>query len=177
MIRVEIAKHSGVSRAGSWRYVLYCTFCADGTVSLREELAGDYPTYKPKGVRGIRTAQQFLDGVGVVCAITSSADHIDYDHVCSIVAEHRPNLAADLLALTRGDKEVDLPPEIEKAINAILLSPRIYPNVEGSLVGMRSTHYNTRSAPINHYIANGKLPEGSFQVGGHVIHLNDVRDN
>ena len=171
---VEIAKHSGDSRAGSWHHVLYCTFCADGTISLRVELRGDARTHKPKGVRGIRSAKQFIDGIDQVCANTSLADHIDYYRVCTILAEHRATLAANLRKLVKGDQDSDLPPDIEKAIDTILQSPTIYPNVKGSLVGMRLRHENTRSALINYYMATGKFPEGAFTVDGHVIDLTTI---
>jgi hypothetical protein len=132
MIKVEIAKNSGDSRAGSWRHALHCTFCADGTVSLRVELRGDAQTYKPKGVRGIRSVKQFIDGIDKVCANTSLADHIDYYHVGTMLAEYRPKLAADLLREAKNNQDIDLPPEIETRINTILQSPTIYPSLKRS---------------------------------------------
>src|SRR6516225_5616434 len=94
--KIEIAAYSGFTMAGSWDQRLFCTICADGTVSLRAELRGDAPTYRPKGARGIRTAPQFLDGVSKATEMSSLADHIDYEQVCAALASSCPKLADDL---------------------------------------------------------------------------------
>lgn len=168
---IEIAANSGSTMAGSWDQRLFCTFCADGSISLRAEMRGDALTYRPKGVRGIRTAQQFLDGVSKVAETTSLADHIDYERVCAVIAPLCARLADDLARLVNGNDEPELPPAIEKTIGMILKSAAIYPSTYRSLIDRRVRHDKTLKALVDHYLATGQLPDGTIKVDGHEIAL------
>jgi hypothetical protein len=167
--KIEIAAFSGFTMAGSWDQRLFCTICADGTVSLRAELRGDTPTDRPKGARGIRTAQQFMDGISKATEMSSLADHIDYEQVCAALAPSCPRLADDLARLVNGDTEPELPKEIEKAIRMILASKEIYPSTCRTLVDRRIRHDRTRKVLVDHYLSYGRLHVGPIVVDGHQI--------
>jgi hypothetical protein len=167
--KIEIAAYTGFTMAGSWDQRLFCTICADGTVSLRAELRGDAPTYRPKGARGIRTALQFMDGVSKATEMSSLADHIDYEQVCAALAPSRPKLADDLARLVNSDGEPELPQEIEKTIGVILTSKGIYPSTCRTSVDRRIRYERTRRVLIDHYLLYGQLPDGPIAVDGHQI--------
>jgi hypothetical protein len=171
--RIEVAKCSGFSFSGSWDQRLFCTFCADGSISLRAEMRGDAPTYRPKGVRGIRTAKQFLDGVREATEITSLGEHIDYEHICAAIAPYHPQLAVDLMRLINENEQPTLPTAIEKAIGIILRSSAIYPSSCYSLIDRRVRHDNTLKVLIDHYLAHGQLPDGTIEVDGHTVDLSE----
>jgi hypothetical protein len=173
--KIEIAAFSGSTMAGSWDQRLFCTICADGTVSLRAELRGDAPTYRPKGARGIRTAQQFLDGVSKATEMSSLADHIDYEQVCAALASSCPKLADDLARLVNSDTELELPPEILKAVRMILTSRGIYPSTCRTLADRRIRYERTRKMLVDHYLSFGQLPDGQIVVDGHQIALQEIQ--
>ncbi len=173
--RIEIAAFSGYTMAGSWDQRLFCTICADGTISLRAELRGDGPTYRPKGARGIRTAQQFLDGVSEATEMSSLADHIDYERVCAALSSSCPKLADDLARLVGCDTEPELPQEIEKIICMILASKGIYPSTCRSLLDRRIRYERTRKVLVDHYLSFGQLPDSPIAVDGHQIALQEFQ--
>lgn len=61
-------------------------------------MCGDAPTYRPKGVRHIKTAKQFLDATEKICRNSPIADETDWHLVCSHIEKYKPDLAAGIKA-------------------------------------------------------------------------------
>ena len=98
-----IAECNGLSMIGSWHHELFLTLCADGTCSLRLRFQGDTNSYRPKGVRGIRTAQQFQAAIFELRDLSPVFDKIDLNQVSKLLMELRPGLAKDLTKSPESD--------------------------------------------------------------------------
>ena len=167
-----IAECNGLSMIGSWHHELFLTLCADGTCSLRLRFHGDANSYRPKGVRGIRTAQQFEAAIFELRDLSPVFDKIDLDQVSELLLEHRPGLAESLTHLSyQNNLEQDLPLDVEEKILRILSSNTIYPKGCRSLIDRRLMWDEVRLALISHFLKHKNLPDSEILIRGHAIHF------
>jgi hypothetical protein len=172
---ILIAECGGLSMVGSWHHELLLTLCADGTCSLRLRFQGDTNSYRPKGVRGIRTGQQFKAAIKELSDLSPVIDSIDFAHVSELLVEHRPGLAKDLDYLSSHDDLLeDLPSDIEEKISEILNSNKIYPRGCRSLIDRRLMWEEVRQSLISYFLKNQKLPESTIVVRDHIIQMEPV---
>ena len=108
-----IAESGGISMVGSWHHELFLTLCSDGTCSLRLRFQGDNNSFRPKGVRGIRTAHQLIAAINQMSEMSSVSDSIDFDKLFDLLTPLRPKITNDLLKLwMQGDESVEQPGKV-----------------------------------------------------------------
>lgn len=171
MKKIKIASASGFSMVGCWDHSLYCTFCADNTVSLRIEMGGDAPTYRPKGIRHIKTAKQFLDAIESLCGETLLIDSIDWEKVCVEIGKYSLFLADEIKELVFEAENPELPQDVIKKIDSILIESPIYPPSCRNLSDRRIVYEASRLGLQDYYRAHGTLPEKDFTVNGFTFEI------
>lgn len=129
-------------------------------------MRGDAPTYRPKGVRHIKTGKQFVDAVTEVCVGSSLVDKIDWESVCEEIRKRRPDLASELEDFVFESEPSEVPQAIIISIDSILNSSQIYPHSIYNLGDRRRVYEATRVALEDYYRNHDRLPEKTFTVNG-----------
>ena len=155
---IVLAVDAGNSRITNWDHRLLCTFCKDGTISLRIVMTGDGQTFRPPVLRGIKTVRHLIDGIEELIQISSLKDIIDYELISDAISPYWPQLAYDMKKLLDHVVDEIVPEHVQGQIEKIMKLSRIYPPDCNGLTNRRIRYYKTREAVIRYYISNREFP-------------------
>jgi hypothetical protein len=103
--RLEVASHHGGGIDQDYTVRIFLTLCKDGSVSIRGHVQGLHGNRFPKGVRGIRNAEQLYDAIREVGEEVGILREIDVVDICQQLDPHHPALARGLSRLFLGEED------------------------------------------------------------------------